>query len=592
MTDVKSNVIVEVMADQAYTAPSMEGEVLVSTTSATTQIQKVAANGTNTSQVRFDVPVGKTLAMSRNIRLNFKCKFLCTSEVPRDANQSWKTRLGDFADAAFAPTGILSICDTMTLGFHNSVITIKDPAVQLQYLLKCANKYTTDKSLSGCMLKPDNCYNYASEDSTSDLEVVYDGGSNGGTKRNLKKNHISLDTPFGGFLDSEWGSRMPVYKIEEVSPTENSKFYLTCDLETFIPSSLFNGQDRNKFNFFGLNKFSLTLNLRQTYGKLLSIKKNTTKAGAFYINSLVFTEPPELQTVLYTPPTFIAEAMRDPNSDSVKPYMIGYSHLEVIADTNANFPMEIDAGAKTAFRYNTMSSSCLPKRLYIGIISDMDKPDTDSADTSNHETKISYKARSFARIDNLTLNIGGKDCLVGSDAKTLYRLSCENGLEVTEDEFLYMGAPVVIDCRKDCSLAGMLVGNSDGMNIGVDGHFTNLDTTADATNFFKLYVIAEYDAVLKHDKGNFEFHYVNVGSAISGLSTSDIKAKEPYFYHRSGIYLGGSILGKIRDGLGWVISKAPQIGSAIKTGVDLYRSVRGGKNEIVGGATLKDSRFK
>jgi len=376
-----------------------------------------------------------------------------------------------------------------------------------------------------------------------------------------------------------------------------------CTLETFIPSSLFNGMDKNKFNFFGLEKFCISLNLRQTYGRLFSMIKPTgsTTHAAFHVQRLEFEEPPVLHTMLYTPPPFIADNMKNQDG-SVKPYLIGYSHLEEVA--NAIVPGPVAAKTtKTSWSYNSISCPCLPKRLYISVISNPDEPYiVPDTDTTNRETLISYKSRAFARIDSCILTINGTRSLVSATSRDLFRMSVENGLNLSSEEALYTaGSPIVVDLRKDCSLSGMLVGNSDSVNIGVDLDFTNLDPTS--ANHFKLYVIAEYDAVLKHDKGTFSYVYSNVASNISNLSMSDIKSREPYYWSRQGIYLGGSILGKIRDGLGWVLSKAPEIGSAIKTGVDMYRSLRGGKNDVVGGsrggkndvvggATLKDSRFK
>lgn len=73
---------------------------------------------------------------------------------------------------------------------------------------------------------------------------------------------------------------------------------------------------------------------------------------------------------------------------------------------------------------------------------------------------------------------------------------------------------------------------------------------------------------------------------------ADIKLHPLSYYTRQGIYFGGSGFGKFRRGLGWLVSRAPQIGSAIKTDVDVIRTLCGGKNDVVGPTTLRDRRFK
>ena len=51
---------------------------------------------------------------------------------------------------------------------------------------------------------------------------------------------------------------------------------------------------------------------------------------------------------------------------------------------------------------------------------------------------------------------------VSSDAEHLYRMSVEDGLNLSINEAMHTcGAPLVIDLRKDCSLGSMFVGDND-----------------------------------------------------------------------------------------------------------------------------------
>jgi hypothetical protein len=331
------------------------------------------------------------------------------------------------------------------------------------------------------------------------------------------------------------------------------------------------------------------MNLRSTYGKLFSFKPKSTEW--FEVERMTFVEKPELTTTIYTPPSFIQDHIRS-DDGSIKDYMVGFSYLDSVCNDTISGSV-LSGASRIGYSYNSISTPTLPKRLYIGIVSNMDIG-LEGA-TTPHEVSISQKSRTFARIDSCVLTVNGTRSLVGARAEELYKMSIENGLERTYNEALYLcGAPLIVDCRKDCSLANMLVGNSDSCNIGVDINFTNLHTTTQ--NDFKLVVLAEYDSVLIHEKGNFTFQHANVVSSLSGLSVSDIKPHNSDFYQSDGIYLGGGIFGDIKDGLAsagkWVINHAPQIGSAIKTGVDVVRTIRGGKNEMIGGSTLKDTRFR
>jgi hypothetical protein len=262
--------------------------------------------------------------------------------------------------------------------------------------------------------------------------------------------------------------------------------------------------------------------------------------------------------------------------------------------TDVVIPYSVPAGSVNgSFIYNSFTTSCLPKRLYVAIVPDMDKPFIGS--TQEREIAVSMKSRNFARIDSCILTVNGTRSLVGADTRDLYRVSVENGLQHTVEQSLYLsGSPLVIDLRKDCSLGNMFIGNSESVNIGVDLKFTNLDPVN--ANDYKLVIVAESDAVLKFSNNNFEFLYSNVASNLSGIQTSDIKYS-PVSLQKNGLYLGGSIFGTIKNAIGdagsWVINHAPQIGSAIKTGVDVVRTLRGGRTvDVIGGSTVKDARFR
>jgi hypothetical protein len=592
MSTVEKPVIVNVVGNQAYAPSSDHGVIQVSTTSNSTSFSKISANSQNVSNIRFDVPVGKNMAMSNNVRLTFKCKFMCRTSDGNDVQavgatptvQEWKQYVGEFADISFAPTGLLSICDTMSLGFGNATTTITDPSSLLQIIMACTNPYEMDKSLSGCMLRGDDVYNYIISDTVKDINVV---GLNGITE-SIRRTDLSKENPFATTQDQVHGSRMPAYKIEPITG-DKKNFYLYCELESFIPSSLFNSQDITQSNFYGLDKFVLTLNLRQQYGRLFSMI-NKAASKKFLVQKLEFPEAPVLHTVLYTPPAVIEEGLKNEDG-SIKNYMIGYSQFDM---TDVVIPYSVPAGSVNgSFIYNSFTTSCLPKRLYVAIVPDMDKPFIGS--TQEREIAVSMKSRNFARIDSCILTVNGTRSLVGADTRDLYRVSVENGLQHTVEQSLYLsGSPLVIDLRKDCSLGNMFIGNSESVNIGVDLKFTNLDPVN--ANDYKLVIVAESDAVLKFSNNNFEFLYSNVASNLSGIQTSDIKYS-PVSLQKNGLYLGGSIFGTIKNAIGdagsWVINHAPQIGSAIKTGVDVVRTLRGGRTvDVIGGSTVKDARFR
>jgi hypothetical protein len=593
-----SSIIVSVNPDKAYLPASNHGEVQVSTTAASTIFQRTAATNMNASNVRFDVPLNKQLALSKNIKMHFPCRFRCslvsgrTFTAGADSDEI-KSVLGDMGSVSFAPGGILNIINNMQIAFGSgSSYNIQDPAVQLRNILAFTKKYDIDESLSGCMLKPDMLSNYQLMSTADDLTVP-------DLKNNtsfLRRNSSQVVNPFSGVGESDvWSDRMPAYRVERINDNTTTDFYLYVDLESFIPSSLFNTMDRTKSNFFGVEKLSVILTLQTTYGKLFSMKVDQTEANnrLFVANTLEFTEAPIISTTHITPPEIIRNELLDEHG-FVKPYMIGYSYYDVLDYTIPGTVPATDAGRKSKVSYNTMSCQTLPKRMFISVIPNPDLPLTAAeygTTSTPREVFVSANPRNFARIDGCVLTINGTRSLVSANADDLYRISVENGLSYKRHEALFTtGAPVIIDLRKDASLNGMLIGHSDPVTIGVDIDFTNLDMTY--AHDFKLVVMVEYEAILKHERGAFQFLHTNVSSSISGLTLNDLKSMPPDFYRNNGIYLGGSILGTVKDGFNWVVNHAPQIGSAIKTGVDVVRTLRGGKNEIIGGSPLTDTRFR
>ena len=234
------------------------------------------------------------------------------------------------ADTVLCPTGILGLCSSMSVNFNGgSSIEILEPAMQLQLLLTASNPYLMSKNLSGCMLKQDVLPDYALDESADDITVIEKSNE----KRLLRRtNAATNESPFTGVLQTVDGVRMPAYR-HALIPGSDDEFYLFMDLETFIPSTLFNTSDDSKFSFYGIENFSLNLHLRTSYGRLLSQKyAKTNLAGTakdldtiISIKSMEFVTPPEMRCRIITPPTYMSDKMIDPSTNAIRDYTIGYS---------------------------------------------------------------------------------------------------------------------------------------------------------------------------------------------------------------------------------------------------------------------------
>ena len=262
---------------------------------------------------------------------------------------------------------------------------------------------------------------------------------------------------------------------------------------------------------------------------------------------------------------------------------------------NQGIPDDVKGGdTKQSYSYVSMAANCLPKRLWISVVPDLDQPMTGTSliGVTDVDEKLTFRPRTFARIDRCTLTIGSHSCLVGSDKEFLYQISARNGLTKKQEEAMYLsGHPLIIDLRKDCSLGGEIIGASQHTNIGIDLDFTNLCNDAGKTMKFKLFVIGEFDAVLQHNNANFSLNYTNIASSLTNTSIQDIASLSSNYMIQSGIYLGGSLWGKIKSGFNWVVDRAPAIYRGVKNGIDMYKTVRGGETRVIGGKSVIDERF-
>ena len=601
MTDLKDpSFTAQVYAPSDYTNPGAQGEIALSTTPNSVKFQKVSASNNSNTHVQFNIPVSRRNCLGRNIHMKFPCKFKCVLPTPIPAAGTGGAPDDDdleeyildnyFGDVVMAPTGILSICKNIRLSFGTNTIEVREPSAQLMVLLAASNKYMNSKVLSNCLLKQDDIFDYGLADSATNITVVESESE----KRILRRTDISSNI-FTGALEDEFGSRMPAYKIS-LDNNSRTHFFLHMDLESFIPSTLFNIDDETKANFYGLENFSVELTLLTSYGALLSQKpqKNGTAQKVFYIDSLDFPTKPELRCSVITPPTYLAEKMLDPSTNAIRDYVVGFNHYEILADQLIE-GAHVAGGSKVSnFSYVSMGASCLPKRLFIAVIPDHTQDVTvDSAGVTGYSTtyntqlKNTFRPRVFARIDRLDLQIGAHSSLVGSDKEFLYQMSVANGLHKNYEEAMYLsGFPVICDLRRDTSLGGAVIGATEHTNIGVQLDFTNLCNESKLGYKFRLFVIGEFDAVLTQSNGNFSMNYTNIASVLTQTATNDIKTLASSYVQRKGIYLGGGIWSSIKRGLGWVVDRAPDIYKGIKTGVDMYKTIRGGETRVIGGKSV------
>lgn len=586
----ESKYTVTLAGSKSYMPPPESGEIAISTASAGTTFNRVSATSNQTlSCVTFDIQCTPQTALSRNMKINTTVRALFDN-LPDNKVLGVNTKYdldafnfvtGNLSDLCIAPFGLLQLAHSMSVNLGASQLDIIDVPHLLQNIIPCSNPFVQDKNSSDVMLRPDICQNYLGYQGVEGAKVF---SIDGGKESTLKRNGSAINNPFSNesYLEQ---SRMPPYRASSTDGAGLNSFAIDFELSTFFPSALFNPSN-DSYNFFGLDKVSLSLNLTLGHHRLFSvIPKDPFEK--LHVKSIEFVKTPELTYNTYTPPEIILNGIKE--NGEIKPYVIPFPHHVVSTKQAQATPIARGETKSVTLRSFTVQS--LPKRLYISMASDIDIKSsivhTLPADTQSMLLK-SCKPRTFARIESCLLKIGNSTSLVGANCRDLLKISHENGLHFSHDQAMYIsGAPIVIDLRTDCSLPNMAIGNTtNSLPIDIEITYRNIGTE---TNSFVAVVVSEYDAGFKYEKSATKFIHSNIAAELSGIRSSEISTSNTEVISRDGIYLGGSSGGgffeTIKNGIGHIADFAVPIAKIVK-------AVRGGGNDnITGGASIKKLKF-
>jgi len=602
MTDTQKYTV-QLEAPPVLMHPGSFGTVNASLVSANTSITRVSANDKSVTDIQFDLPVGKHNVLGTDIRISMRPRFLVkTAAAAGGADYSLataRTALGGLADIAFSPFSILNLVNSMNINFGSNTYTITNPGAMMQLLATATNPYVASKTLSNCCIRPDFINDYRQAlDTVKDIKVCLKNGNVGYVKYNQPLQASGLS---GWGEADEWGYRTPAYYIELNPGSPKDSFYITFEIDTFIPMSLF-GVSKNATPLWGIEKMHLTMNLKTEWSRLFSIK-NSADSKKFDLQTMEFVDAPTLSACVYTPPQDIISQFIKPDGN-IMPYDVPFNHFQLQENI---ITQEVDAGKEYDFIFNSIAFTTLPKRLYVGVIRNLDTelvPETPfEADTPAWHKKAA-KPRTFARIESLGLAIDGANSLVNARADDLYKISCQNGLEYDYQTAMYLaGFPIILDVSKDLTLPNKIINNSEGVTMNLNIKFRNIAMTT-TKETFRAVVLAEFDGVFRYlGADSNQFVSSNIATAMTNVSGSEIK-KAAYSPELSReVFVGGAqqtggFFGAILRGISKVIPIARTVGSIANTIGNVGSAITGGKADttagkadVTGGAAIRRSRF-
>lgn len=534
-----------------------------------------AASGTDISRISFKINIPETSCMGKDVRVRCFFKALLTDitgivpaagAVPATTAQNI---VDSFSDVAFAQTGLLQIVNTITVGHGSDTFVINQPQLITQCLLPTIDPAFSDQTLSDCQVKPDLLPIYKNYDQANSVTCVGVGQEQ--TDVYVKRTATTDVNIFSYFNGNQlYTSRVPnisIGTIDHANHTAEIYFSLT----TFIPCSLFDGSMTNSnFNPFGINSFSLDLNLNPNFKKMFS----AITAANFKLSNFSFANIPQIFCQTYTPKDYILHDSKDANG-KFKDYLIPYTSYE----TNYTQIMPSDTAPKAKavqVTVNGVKLTTLPKRLFIAVIPDREHSDAHLVPCT------------FARIESCVLNINGAQSLVNTNAEHLLNLSQRNSLQLDRTTAMYFsGFPLVLDLTKDVSCPS-LIGENLGVDISMNLSFTNLAAVA---RKFKVVVVSEHDNVFKYENGTVKYMTTAVATNLMVSDPTEVTAKNRKI--TTGIYGGRRYGGGFFDSIGrigkWVVDKGVP---AALTAVNAYKTIKGGKSEVTGGrGSVKDSKF-
>jgi hypothetical protein len=391
-------------------------------------------------------------------------------------------------DDALRQFPIASIMDVLTVQINGE--TVSDNVADKVHAMLCygndAEQRGKDTSTSPCM--PDMFQEYADY-------ATYGSGKN--ALADYGEAGSKLEGR-GGFPYTPSGPR--AFEVEVTEPLFMAPFL--------------NGFHHSAEGFVNVNQMNINMRWKSNLSQILS---HSSSGNPITTVTVTMTRAPEILTTFITP-----DLTQQLPALQVLPYSKTQEYVRAMPT--------LTAGASTTVVTDSIRLSQVPRRVYLFARHQRALADQNTSD-------------SFCSIDNLSILWNNQSGLLASaSAQDLYRLSAENGCNLTWPQFSkYRGSVICLEMGKD-------IGLLDTEAPGVQGSYT-LQVTANCSNKSSLAFTGEFFLVVQN-QGTFSisenFARASLGNLDQAMVLSAKQAPEIHHltYHQ---LQGGSFFSGLKN---------------------------------------------
>ena len=384
--------------------------------------------------------------------------------------------------------------------------------------------------------------------------------------------------PFFGSIGGQSpsaGLRRPV--VSFAGSTTNSVSFFIEGLEMPIPLSVFSVSNKEERRALaGVHRLELSVDLHHSAARLFSITdlaSSATVIGSDEISSftLELEDEAELHYKVLSLPDHELEYQKT-NDNFPKSYIIPYTSINHLYDKE----VICDAGNIETVRATTRRLQSVPSKLYICLVKKRNKGLT----TIN--TIPAFTPFVGARVKNLSIHFNGAYTHF-NDPRIIADLTLRNGVKnLTRHELLYTAGTshvICIDVMRDLSSTyNLLAGQSAaGMEVNITMDVEDLAGVGAAEQeTYQMYVFEETTRMLTYEKGTFRVNDYLSNVDYSAFSPAMFADSSKYLSAGSSIMYGSGFWDSVKNAFGSVVRNLPAVIGAVRDGVNVYRSLRGG----------------
>lgn len=435
----------------------------------------------------------------------------------------------NYTGFAIAELGFANCVESITINIDGFSHTISRPAEILRALIPYYGKDEVYKYIDHSLPDIHCSFDYNSMASTLKAKSAYDH------EFALKLPDVNTLNPFVSSFNDEYGTRLPNLSFDSFTANSNTLTATLNDVSMYLVPSFFNVPAENTKSLYNVRDVTISLKLKSNWANELFC---SNKDELTYINDVVFDQPKvskmtsQLFFKSFIAPNYIETKRLELQHEN---YAMNYPMCEVQASvTDVVIPK---FGTKTVNVQNYMLKA-IPKYIVVYAIPKVD-------DT----TKL-FTPHNYARVNNLSITLNGKQTTINQGALSLYHMCKENGLGMPKEIALYTrGCACMVDVSNNLGLkTNSLIGTAESMKtLSVAVELANLNPDLDVTYEVKTMLI--YDTILFYNSQMKKLEIIE-SFDISTLRSMAMHIEDLYdLTIKDNVVLGGSFWSVIGEGL-------------------------------------------